>query len=210
MSTPLPVLPNVFYCYVWMSYLGNKCGSTFTFHDPGPVLDAPNGAINAQIIADALPTAWNSNMISRYPTGVTGTDSRVYDLAHPTNPAVFGHATASGSGGTDVAPVSAAAIIRHSVFRRGRGSQGHTAISPLNRIEVTADGSQVTSAFITNVTSDFENFIAAVQAAYTTATDGGSIDYVQLSRKGSGAIYRIVSSSVEALLGTERSRTSRP
>jgi len=210
MPTPLPVLAGVYYGYVWMTYLGRKTGSIFTFKAEIPPADSANDALYAQYVADALVSAWNTNMLPRYPTAVSGTDSRVYALGHPTIPPAFAHASATGAGGALVAAAPAAAVIRHNVFRRGRGSQSHTAISPLQRPDVTDDGTQVTAAYITNVNSDFGNFIGDVQAAFSTASGGAVIDYVQLSKKGSGATYPITSSAVEALIGTERSRTARP
>jgi len=192
-----------------MTYLGNRCGSVFTFLDGTPETDPANDALKAQYVADGLVSSWNTNMLPRYPTSVLGTDSRVYALGHATIPPAFANAPDHGAGGSTVAGVAQAAIIRHNVFRRGRGSQSHTAISPLNDAEVTPDGSAVTASFITNLNSDFNNFIAGVQAAFTAATGGDTITYRQLS-KVHATTYEIVSSSTETLLGTERSRTSRP
>jgi hypothetical protein len=210
MPTPLPTLTGVYYGYVWMTYLGRKTGSVFTFKAEVPPADAANDALYAQYVADALVSSWNTNMLPRYPGAVVGTDSRVYALGHPTIPPVFAHASGGGTAGGAVAPVAAAAVIKHNVFRRGRGSQSHTAISPLLDAEISTDGTSVTAAFITNMNSDFGDFIGGVQAAFETASGGAVIDYVQLSRKGAGATYPITSSATEALLGTERSRTARP
>jgi hypothetical protein len=210
MPTPLPTLAAVYYGYVWMTYLGRKSGSVFTFKAQTAPIDAANDALFAQYIADGLVSSWNTNMLPRYPSAVTGTDSRVYALGHPTVPPAFAHASATASGGTVAAASPTAAIIRHSVFRRGRGSQSHTAISPLVRVEVEDTGLTVTAAFITNMDTDFGNFIGGVQAAFNAASGGNDIDYVQLSKKGSGATYPITSSATEALVGSERSRSPRP
>lgn len=210
MPTPLPTLPGVYYAYVWMLNGGLRTGSTFTFKTAAGAGSTADAAFNAQVIADACASSWNTNMLPRYPSDVTGTDSRVYPLQYPALPAAFGHVSGTGAGSPVKAAASAAAVIRHNVVRRGRGSQSHTAISPLQRVEVMDDGTQVTPAFITNVTSDFEDFIAGVQADFTSLGIGGDLEYVQLSKKGSGATYAISGSVVEALLGTERSRTLRP
>jgi hypothetical protein len=210
MPVPLPTLPGVYYGYVWMTYIGRKTGSVFTFKAQIPPTDSANDALYAQYVADGLVSSWNTNMLPRYPNAVEGTDSRVYPLGHPTLPPAFSHASAAGAGGVSAAAAPAAAVIKHSVMRRGRGSQSHTAISPLQPSELTIDGTSVTDAFITNVNSDFGDFIAGVQSAFETATGGALIDYVQLSRKGAGATYPITGSFVEKLVGTERSRTARP
>lgn len=209
MPTPLPTIPGVYYGYVWMTYLGNKCGSVFTWLDALPETDPANDAIKAQAVADALVSSWNTNMLPRYPSTVLGTDARVYALGHPAVPPQFSNTPSNGGVGGAVAGVAQAAVIRHNVFRRGRGSQSHTAISPLADSEVTVDGSSVTAAFITNMNSDFGNFIGGVQDAYTTLTSGDTISYVQLSKK-LATTFAITGSNVETLLGTERSRTARP
>jgi hypothetical protein len=209
MATPLPTIAGVYYGYVWMTYLGNRCGSIFAWLDAVPETDPANDAIKAQHVADALVSSWNANMLPRYPTAVHGTDSRVYALGHPLVPPAFSNSPATGAGGSTVAGVAQAAVIRHNVFRRGRGSQSHTAISPLQDSEVSNDGTSVTSAFVTNLNSDFGNFIGGVQAAFTAATSGDTISYVQVSKR-LHRTFDITSSSTETLLGTERSRTSRP
>jgi hypothetical protein len=209
MPTPLPTIAGVYYGYVWMTYLGNRCGSVFTWLDAVPEVDPANDAIKAQHVADALVSSWNTNMLPRYPTNVHGTDSRVYALGHPLLPPAFANTPATGAGGGAVGGVAQAAVIRHNVFRRGRGSQSHTAISPLNDSEISVDGTSVTAAFITNMNSDFGDFIGGVQAAFTAATGGDTISYVQLSKR-LGRTFDITGSSTETLLGTERSRTSRP
>ncbi len=209
MPSPLPTIAGVYYGYVWMTYLGNRCGSVFTFLDAAPETDPANDALKAQYVADGLVASWNTNMLPRYPNTVVGTDSRVYALGHPLVPPAFANAPQNGASSPTVAGVAQAAVIRHNVFRRGRGSQSHTAISPLTASEVSVDGSSVTAAFITNMNSDFGNFIGDVQAAFTAATGGDTITYRQLSRRLS-TTFEITSSATETLLGTERSRTARP
>lgn len=210
MPTPLPTLPGVYYTYVWMTHSGLRVGSTFTFKNDVPAGSIATAQFQAQTIADSLCARWNSNMLADYPSSVTGTDSRVYALEFPAMPAVFGHASGTASGGAGEAPPAVAAVLRHHVFRRGRGSQSHTAISPLLLSQLNADHNGVNAAFITNRTIDFENFIGEVQGDFTTATSGGEIAFVQLSKKGAGATYAITSSVFEEILGTERSRTLRP
>lgn len=210
MPTPLPTLPGVYYGYVYMTFQGRRVGSTFTFKASSPPPDQPTDEQWAQFVADALVLSWNTNMMPRYDGGVTGTTARVYPLGHPLAPASVSITAATGSAFGDQAAVAAAAVIRHTVHRRGRGSQGHTAISPLQRTEVTTDGQSVTAAFITNMNSDFGDFIGGVQAAWNTDVPSIGLAYVQLSRVGAGATYPILSSATETLLGTERSRTARP
>lgn len=210
MPTPLPVLPGVYYGYVYGTYLGKKCGSVFTFKvTPTPTSPTEDGD-NAAALAVALVNAWATNMAPRYPSAYGGLTSRVYPLGNPTLPPNFATAAGTGSAGADVAPTASAAVVRHSVLRRGRGSQSHTAISPISKGEVTADGTSLTGSAAAGLTSDFNAFLAGTVSAFLTATGATALSYVQLSKKGSGATYAITGSAAETLLGTERSRTARP
>lgn len=210
MPTPLPTLPGVYYGYVYMTFQSRRVGSIFAWKAASPPPDQATDALWASFVADALVSSWNTNMLPRYDNGVDGTTARVYALGHPVLPAAISFTAASGAVSGAIAPVSSAAVIRHTVQRRGRGSQGHTAISPLMQSEITGDGQSVTSAFVTNVTTDFGDFVGGVQASWATNVPSVGLAYVQLSRKGAGATYPVTSSQVESLLGTERSRTARP
>jgi hypothetical protein len=210
MPVPLPVLPAVYYCALWGVYETRRTGITLAFKASVSATTAAVDAVRVQELADALTSSWNTTMGPLYPTGVTGWSSRVYGLEFPLNPAGLGSTTGGGANGGVVAPVSAAAIVRHTVFRRGRGSQSHSAISPLPAASVTDDGTSLRSGPILDITTEYEDFIGAVQAATAAAATPFSVTYVQLSKKGTGATYPIIATQCETLLGTERSRTPRP
>jgi len=210
MPTPLPVLAGVYYCHLTATYEGLPTGNIFTFQAAIAPSSSSVDQAYAQTIADSLCVQWGTTVAPGLPDVVVGYDSKVYPLGHPLLPAVTGHAAGGGAVSGPVAPVSAALVIRHTVMRRGRGSQSHSAISPLAAASITSDGKSPTSGNITFFTTEFLNFIGQVQADFLAAYAANSIDYVQLSKKGSGATYPITSSAAESLLGTERSRTPRP
>ena len=210
MPTPLPVLPGVYYCHLTGTNAGLPTGNVFTFLASVPPVDAVVDQAWAQEIANDIPLEWSTTVGPAYPNDVAGWDCRVYALGHPVLPAVFGHTTGGGADTGLLAPVSAAGIIRHSVMRRGRGSQSHSAISPLPQGAISDDGRSLTDGFRVALGEEFNNFIEAVIADFSAFTGGAAISYVQLSKLGSGATYPITSSSAETLLGTERSRTPRP
>lgn len=210
MPTPLPVLPGVYFAYLTMQYAGLPTGNIFAWKGPGASPDPASAQAVAQVIADSMALQWNATMLPLYPLATSGTSTRVYPLQYAVLPASLGHATGAGANGSAVASVSAAAVIRHTVTRRGRGSQSHSAISPLPVTAVSGDGKSVPAGVITTLTTTFEDFIGAVQADFTVAYPGDTLEYVQLSKKGAGATYPITSSFCESLLGTERSRTPRP
>ncbi len=210
MPTPLPVLAGVYYCHLTGTNAGLPTGNIFTFKASVAPSDAVTDQTWAQEIANDLPLEWSTTVGPAYPNDVTGWDCRVYALGHPVLPAVFGHTAGGGADTGILAPVSAAAVIRHSVMRRGRGSQSHSAISPLPAGAITDDGRSLTEGFRVALTEEFNNCIEQTIADFAAFTGGASISYVQLSKLGSGATYPITSSSAETLLGTERSRTPRP
>lgn len=210
MSTPLPVLPGVYYGRVTAKYLGLTTGNIFTFKSAAAPADSATDKDYADTIATALAHQWNLKMSSELPADVHGWDSKVYPLGHAALPASTAHADGTGTVTGQVAAVSTAAVIKNSVLRRGRGSQSHSLISPIGRTFMTDDGLNLKAANQLDLTNQFQAFIAAVEADFTAAFSGASISYVQLSKKGSGATYAITSSVCEALLGTARARTPRP
>jgi len=209
-TIPLPVLPGVYYCHLSGTYSGLPTGNIFTFKATTPPVNSTVDASWAQAIANSLPVQWAGTIAPGLPNGVSGYTAKVYPLGSPLVPAALATTAGGGSVSGDVAPVSSALIVRHTVLRRGRGSQSHSAISPIAAASVTADGKSITEGNVTFFTTEFLNFIAGVQADFMTFTGGTGIDYVQLSKKGAGATYTITSSAAESLLGTERSRTPRP
>lgn len=210
MPTPLPVLPHVYYCSLWGAYLGRRTGITLAFQAVDSATSAALDFDRCQILAEALTVEWNSTMGPLYPSTVSGWDSRVYGLQYPVNPAATFHTTGAGANEATVAAFAAAAVIKHSVTRRGRGSQSHSAISPLPLDATNGDGVHMNDGPRATLTTTFEDFIGAVQAATAASAEPFVISYVQLSKKGGGAVYPITHSFCESLLGTERSRTFRP
>lgn len=210
MPTPLPVIAGVYYCYLHGLNGGLTTGITLAFRATELPVGPAQDSTWAQVIADSLPHQWNLTMGPLYPSTVAGWDSKVYPLGSPTEPAAVGHETGAGAEAAVLAAAPSAAVIRHAVRRRGRGSQSHTAISPLARVQVDDDGQRVADSWILTFTTEFENFIGGVQADFTAGVSGNTIDYVQLSKKGAGATYEITRTYCEPILGSERSRTLRP
>lgn len=207
---PLPTLPGVYYGYIKGIYEGLPTGNTVCFKSDDPTVDATQDLAYAQIIADAMGTVWATTLGPLQSDSVAGWDTRVYPLGHPLVPAALGHTTGNGSVIGNLAPVSAAAVIRHGVLRRGRGSQSHSAWSPLVTSQVTTDGKSLADGYRLGLGMEWENWIAGIQAAFVALAPTVTLDYVQLSKKGTGATYPIITTSADSLLGTERSRSPRP
>lgn len=209
MSIPLPVLPNVYYSYMYGSYLGRRVGSVFCFKSALAVTSSGQDLSNAAAVATAVGTSWATNMRPRYPSVYGDMAVKVYPLGHNTLPAVTQAVSGTGVSGADVAAFPTAAVIKHSVLRRGKGSQSHTLISPIFDDQVDSTGENLTDTARSGLQDDFDAFIADAISAYASAVSGDSIVYVQLSKKGSGATYAITGSTVESLLGSARARSQR-
>lgn len=210
MPTPLPVLDGVYYGYIKATYNGLPTGNTVCFKESTPATTSTAALAHAQAIADAMASNWVTTLGPAQPGIVVGWDTRVYALGFPLVPAALGHATGHGGLTDPIAPASTAVVIRHGVLRRGRGSQSHSAWSPVPKAYINDDGQTVADSYALVLTEEWENWIAGVQADFIAATGVGALDYVQLSKKGAGATYPIILTVAESVLGTERSRTARP
>lgn len=210
MPTPLPILPNVYYAHTQMHYNGLPSGNIFTWRSSAASATEAQDLERATQIATDMATNWPTTVLPLYPDSVHCDRVRVYALGHATLPAAEVAMVGTGGTSSPMTAVSAAAIIKHTVLRRGRGSQSHSALSPLPIGAITGDGSSLIDGAVLDYTDEFENFIAAVTAGFAASFSGLSLDYVQLSKKGEGATYPITASACEKLLGTERSRTPRP
>lgn len=210
MPTPLPVLAGVYYGYIRGTYEGLPTGNTVCFKESVATSSSTAAMDRAQVIATAMTSNWATTLGPLQPNIVTGWDSRVYALGFPVLPAALGHTTGSGGLASAISAASAAVVIRHGVLRRGRGSQSHSAWSPVPKAYVDDNGQNVADSYRLGLTEEWENWIAAIQLAFSDFTTGLDLAYVQLSKKGAGATYPIVLTQAEAILGTERSRTARP
>lgn len=206
----LPTIINTYYGYVWAVSSGLRTGNIISWRDDAfPSLDAAGALAHAQVIADSMALQWGGTLGPAYPNDTVGWDSRVYPLQFPLVPAALGHSAHTGSGGVDKVAIAAGAVIGLRVNRRGRGSQSHNTISPLPLASVQVDGQTMATGAQTFITTEYENFIAAVQADYATAFPTGALQHVQVSKKHA-TTFAITGAACEALLGTERSRTHRP
>jgi hypothetical protein len=112
----------------------------------------------------------------------------------------------------DLTSFSTAALVRHTVTRRGRGSQSRSALSPLTVNHVDPTGILLPSGFQAILTANWGTFIASVLSSLD-AGGPGTFSYVQLGRgtalHPTPATYPITGSVAEPLLSTQRRRVRR-
>jgi len=205
---PLPVLPGVYYARVHGTFEGLPSTNILSFKltpAPGSLLEDSN---NADIVATRIATNWVSFATSAYSTSYTAGEVTCYPLGSPTLPAAVATMSAAGGFSAPLIATSTAALISHKVIRRGRGSQGRTFITPLENSLITADGKSLTNTYQGLLQTAWDTFISTTISDIGAAT-GDAVLYGQVSKKGAGAFYPIVGSTVESTLSTQRRRARR-
>lgn len=162
----------------------------------------------AQAIADQIAVYWPALATSVLHNAYRGDLVTCYPLHTPTHPAVFAPMTAAGGLSGTIAPAPLAIVVKHSVVRRGRGSQGRNFLSFFSDGAISTDGKSIDDGYRDSVTADWATFISAVETAVSTAV-GATAFFGQLSKVGAGHLYTVSASAAESLLSTQRSRAAR-
>lgn len=211
-SRPLPVLAGVYYSIITGQADGKPSNNIFSFQvTPAPVSGTPDVAA-ATAVANAIHTRWPTFVSAVMPQQYTASQVKTYPLNTPTAPAVVVPMTATGGFIGNTAPVMVGALFKHTVVRRGKGSQSRTTISPITETNIDTPPLTVTSSFQISSTAAFIAFINGVEADVAAALSGTSCAYVQLSKgtaHAAPAAYVISASAMELKLTTQRRRAQR-
>lgn len=209
MPTPLPVIAGVYYGILAGEYETLPAGNIFVFASTNLSADAPNATARALTIATSLANQYGTHMMAHLDTTYAGSTAKVYPLQYPTVPAQEFHATNSGGLASDISSATRALLVKHTVSRRGRGSQGRSYLAPFGDSSVQAGGRLFVSSVVSGVTTDFNLFINGVIDDFNGAYPSETLRYVQLSRVGAGTTYDILSSSAEPGIASQRRRGRR-
>jgi hypothetical protein len=169
-------------------------------------LGDPTDLANAALVSSVVASNWPAMLIYLHPV-YTLEEVKVYPLGSPLVPAQI---TALAGNGGSLGPEhfkQISALIKHVVIRRGKGSQSHTFLSPLSGSDITANGDEVTTSYVTNGTLAFDGFIQNCLIDLATAKPG-TWTYVQVSPKHS-TTFDIASSAVEPKVASSRRRNPR-
>jgi hypothetical protein len=175
-------------------------------HTPAtPLEDTGYAQQLAAQIANEWPTIANDLLASVY----VGEQVAVYPLGSPLVPAQL-HALVAPGGRVPTARhfLQVAGLIKHTVIRRGKGSQGRTFLSPLADIDISVNGDQMNAPWIANAQSDWTAMINHITTNLGTIT-GFTWQYAQLHKKAPGATFPIFSSTAETLITSSRRRLGR-
>ncbi len=205
---PLPTLAGVFYGIISGHAAGKPVSNIFCLASPGFILTDPRDTTAALTMATSFGTHWGGVATALIADNYTATQAKVYPLGSPLLPAQISSFVAPGGITTGYSFLQVAGLIKHTVIRRGRGSQSHTFISPLSELSVTTDGTAVTNAWVLAADAAFPAFMNAVvadmQALYPTGWQ-----YVQLSKKPTPRVFEIHDSSADVPISSQDRRLGR-
>jgi len=208
MPAPLPNVTGTYYALIKGSYGGQPNGIVSAWQMfPAPATGSADIAASAAI-GTAIAANWVTFAADVYNDAYTGVEVLTYPLHTPTAPAFLSTANTPGGQSGDTSPAPVAAVIKHSILRRGRGSQSRTFISYFKDAWITPGGESLVSANAGTITSAWNAFVAGV-IADPDVVDIGVLSFGQLSRSGAGSFHPALGSACETLLSTQRSRTAR-
>lgn len=185
---PLPVLPGVYYARVIAHSDLHPISNVFTFLKAGLTLASAEDLTNAQAVSNAIAAHWMPWANDLLATTYAAEKASTYALGSPLLPAqetpISGGGTRTGTNHYD----QVAGLLKHTVIRRGKGSQSRTFLSPLADVDITVNGDQMTSTWLGNASSFGTSFITPMIASLNIASPG-TWTYVQLSKGTFGGVY---------------------
>lgn len=202
---PLPTIAGVYYCRINALSDGDPISNIFVFKTDTPAGSEATDALWSGYVASSVATNWSSVASNLLHQDYTAYNVQCYPLGHPTLPAFVSAFTAAGGDTSAQSFRQVAGEIKHNIYRRGKGSQGRTLLSPIGTGQLETDGDNMTDAWVTSAQSHFPSFITNTIIQIESLA-GGLWSYVQLSRLGSGATYPVVNSTAEKLVRSQRRR----
>lgn len=209
---PLPQIAGAYYARIVGQADAREVSNVFTFLRQARPTPDPDDFAAATLLATTLSNEWPQMALDALHTVYTGNEVQVYALNSPLAPAIRHPMTAPGGRIGAQSFIQVAGIIKHVVERRGRGSQSRTFLSPLSDSDITVNGDQVTSGWVSRVNTDIAalltNTITVMNAAFP-----GPWSYMQLSKQTFGGVYgkvfNITASGAETLISSQRRRLGR-
>ncbi len=208
-SRPLPVLAGAYYGSIHGAVNTTPMGNTFAFQSTNLTATSADAAARALIMATSLCNQWVDHFDTSLNTAYTGATAKVYALQYPILPAQEDFAVGVGTAAGSVSSPALCALIKHTVSRRGRGSQARSYIGALQEGALDPGERTITDAFQAGLTTVFNGFISAVLADMAGAFPSEGWTYCELSRVGTGATHVITASAAEKAVAYQRRRAQR-
>jgi len=207
-SRPLPDVAGAYLARVIASWESNPDDNLLAWQAVLPPATGTADVAVAQAICDALAARWPAFATATFSTTYSGTEVTCYPLHTPLHPAVSQIMSAPGGQPGDPAPAPVAMLMKHTVVRRGRGSQSHTSFSGFPDSAIESSGKTISVAFASSVDTAWSTMVLAVEADVAAAT-GVTINFRQLSKIPPGRTFAIDGSVMERALSTQRRRARR-
>lgn len=208
---PLPVLPGVYYARVEATADLKQITNIFAWQKAGMVVNDPADAANAAQVAQIVAARWPIMQPELHVT-YTGVQVAVYPLGSNLLPAATHALSMTGTSIGAIHYKQLAGRVKHTVSRRGRGSQHSSYLSPMSDNDITVNGDQVTPAWRASAASDFNAFLVNTLSDLNIAMPG-TWTHVQVSKFQNkayvGRAFPILSSVVQVELSSQRRRLGR-
>lgn len=209
---PLPVIAGTYYARAVGDADGKQVTNVFTFQHPATPLGDATDAFNASVVAAAVAAHFPTLASQILHLVYNSVEADCYPLGSPLVPKQT-HAMTGGGGVAGAKHlIQVAAAVKHTVTRRGRGSQSHTYFSPLSIDSITVNGDQLVPTAIAALTGNFTPFINDVIAQCQSSVPG-VWNYVQLSKFHNKIytpnVFPITGSVPETLISSQKRRLGR-
>lgn len=202
---PLPTIAGAYYCRINALSDGKPISNIFVFKTTTPASSEAIDALWSGYVATSVADNWPTVVTNLLHQDYTAYDVQCYPLGHPTLPAFVSAFTSTGGNTSSQSFRQVAGEIKHNIYRRGKGSQGRTLLSPIGSSDIETDGDNLTDAWVTLAQSHFTSFISGTITQVEVAA-GGLWSYVQLSRLGAGTTYPVVNSTAQKLVRSQNRR----
>jgi hypothetical protein len=195
--------------------IGNMAGypstNIFAWESLTPPSPGTADVALANDVCVGLSSAWATFVLAMMPAEYTFTETQVYPLHTPLNPAVIVTSSVVGGRTAGAAPMLVGALVHHTTTRRGKGSQSRTTLSPILETGINTDHRTLLGIYQADLQTHFDTFKSDVAAA-VLASSSHVISHVQVSKGTSHispAAFPITLSSVESEITTQRRRMRR-
>jgi len=208
---PLPILAGVYYARIEATADAKQITNIVAFKKDGVPLGSGTDAPNALAVTNAIIANW-APVAALLHVSYTGVQVATYALGSPLVPAQVNPLVVSGGSPGPEHFKQLAGRIKHTVTRRGRGSQHSSYMSPMSDADITVNGDEVTVSWRTNMAAAYFGFTSGILSTLATSP-GGTWSHVQVSKFQNKVLtpnsFPIISSVPQILLSSQRRRLGR-
>ncbi len=208
---PLPIIAGAYYARIEATCDTKQITNIVAFRKAGVALADPTDTANALAVTTAIIARWPI-MANELHVSYTAVQVATYALGSPLVPAQVAPLVMTGASPGTEHFKQVAGRIKHTVTRRGRGSQHSSYISPMSADDVTSNGEQVTSGWRTSAAADYTAFVSNTLLDLAGSSPGtwthGQVSKFQ-NKVLTPNFFPIVASVPQLLVSSQRRRLGR-